>query len=73
MKILIVGLCTSVLLLTGCSSGQSLENEIQLIEYQACLESNSNLNLSLAESNKDVKIFDFSKSILNCDFYKPKP
>jgi len=37
MKLAIVGL-SGVLLLTGCASSPSLEDQASLIEYQACLD-----------------------------------
>jgi hypothetical protein len=46
---------------------------LDLIEYEKCLESSSNLYLSLAESNKNVKYAEYKGSIAYCQPYRPTP
>ena len=73
MRKLLVGLSASALLLTGCSSGQSIENETKLVEYKACIDSLSNLAISSQERYPGVGVYDFSKILSACDKYKPEP
>lgn len=48
MKLAILGL-SGVLLLTGCASSPSLEDQASLIEYQACLEKQERIQQEVRE------------------------
>ena len=48
MKLAILGL-SGLLLLTGCASSPSLENQIKLIQYQTCLEKQENIDQSVRD------------------------
>lgn len=48
MKLAILGL-SSVLVLTGCASSPSLEDQASLIEYQACLQKQERIQQEVRE------------------------
>ena len=74
----IVALTTIFGLATG--AGFALFNDsspkyypLDLIEYENFLETAANLNLSLAESNRDSKIAEWVSAVEYCSPYRPKP
>ena len=69
MRKALIIVISSVLLLTGCSSGMSLEEEVKLAEYKACLETRGLIyaNSPYTENkNNSVEI-----ALRNCKIYKP--
>lgn len=67
-KALIIAI-SSVLLLTGCSSGMSLEEEVKLAEYKACLETRGLISANspyIQNKNNSVEI-----ALSSCRIYKP--
>ena len=69
MNRLFIVLSASTLILTGCGSGQSLENEVKLVEYKACLESIGSYKGTLEWFN--YKKQSFGQAIEYCQKYKP--
>jgi hypothetical protein len=76
--ILVIALTTIFGLAAG--AGFALVNDpspkyypLDLIEYENCLETAANLNLSLAEANRDSKIAEWASAVKYCSPYRPKP
>jgi hypothetical protein len=77
MKLTALGLA-SLLLLTGCSSSPSVEDQIKLIEYQNCLEALRQVELDFntlggvglrEKAEAIMEVIDFHTSL--CVDYRP--
>ena len=69
MRKALIIVISSVLLLTGCSSGMSLEEEVKLAEYEACLETRGLIYANSPYIDNKNNAEDIALD--NCKKYKP--
>ena len=68
MKLGVLGLA-GLLLLTGCGSSPSVEDQIKLIEYQNCLEALRQVPFDFNSADKAMDAQAFQIDI--CSVYRP--
>jgi len=73
MKLTALGLA-SLFLLTGCGSSPSLESQMKLIEYQACLEKQENISKTFLDfiANNENRFENPGTTILKMGEPDPK-
>jgi uncharacterized lipoprotein len=68
MKLGVLGIL-ALLLLTGCSSSASIQDQVKLIEYENCLEALRQVPYDYLTADEAIKSQDFQVSL--CTKYLP--
>ena len=68
MKLGVLGI-VGLLLLTGCASTPSIEEQVKLIEYENCLQALRQGHLGFRTADEAMKAQEFQ--ISTCSIYRP--